>query len=135
MNGVINQVNSTKQKRRKNEKEAQKGQFFKPTEGLCFTQTIHTLLESYFMDVIAIKDEHQMSAIRSPAAVGKKLVKINHGTLQYQETKAGSAQAESCCVYVKPEIFLQHIHDILPKLLDCWADPVAHLLLLKSSMD
>ena len=26
------------------------------------------------------------------------------------------------------------MHDIIPKLFDCWADPVAHLLLLKSSM-
>ena len=40
--------------------------------------------------------------------------------------KAGSAQAESCCVYVKPKKCIQHIHDILPKLFDCWADPVAH---------
>ena len=45
------------------------------------------------------------------------------------------AQAESCGVYVKPEKFIQHMHDIIPKLFDCWADPVAHLLLLKSSMD
>ena len=43
----------------------------------------------------------------------------------------GSAQAGSCCVYVKPEKIMQHIHS---KLFDCWADPVAHLLLLKSSM-
>ena len=26
------------------------------------------------------------------------------------------------------------MHDIIPKLFDCWADPVAHLLLVKSSM-
>ena len=45
--------------------------------------------------------------------------------------KAGSAQAESCCVYVQPEKFMQHMHDIIPKLFDCWADPVAHLLLQK----
>ena len=48
--------------------------------------------------------------------------------------KAGSAQAESCCVYVKPEKFMQHMHGKIPKLFDCWADPVPHLLLLKSSM-
>jgi len=48
--------------------------------------------------------------------------------------KAGFAQAESCCVYVKPEKFMQHMHDITPKLFYCWADLVAHLLLLKSSM-
>ena len=48
--------------------------------------------------------------------------------------KAGSAQAESCCVYVKSEKFMQHMLDIFPKLFDCWANPVAHLLLLKSSM-
>ena len=47
--------------------------------------------------------------------------------------KAGFAQAESCCVYVKPENFMQHMHDIIPKLFDCWANPLAHLLLLKSS--
>ena len=29
---------------------------------------------------------------------------------------------------------MQHMHGIIPLLLDCWADPVAHLLLLKSSM-
>ena len=51
------------------------------------------------------------------------------------EMKAGSAQAESCCVYVKPEKFMQHMHNIIPKLFDCWADTVAHLFLLKSSMD
>ena len=43
-------------------------------------------------------------------------------------------QAESCCVYVKPEKFMQHMHGKIPLLFDCWADPVAHLLLLKSSM-
>ena len=43
-------------------------------------------------------------------------------------------QAESCYVYVKPEKFMQHMHGIIPKLLDCWADPVAHFLLIKSSM-
>ena len=47
---------------------------------------------------------------------------------------AGLAQAESCCVYVKPEKIMQHMHGIIPKLFYCWADPVAHLLLLKSSM-
>ena len=29
---------------------------------------------------------------------------------------------------------MQHMHGIIPKLFDCWANPVAHLLLLKSSM-
>ena len=42
--------------------------------------------------------------------------------------KAGSAQAESCCVYVKPEKIMQHMYGIIPYLFDCWADPVAHLL-------
>ena len=51
-----------------------------------------------------------------------------------KEMKAVLAQAESCCVYVKPQKIMQHMHDIIPKLFDCWADPVAHLLLLKSSM-
>ena len=48
--------------------------------------------------------------------------------------KVGLAQAESCCDYVKLEKIMKHMHDIIPKLFDCWADPVAHLLLLKSSM-
>ena len=30
---------------------------------------------------------------------------------------------------------MQQMHGIIPQLFDCWADPVAHLLLLKSSMD
>ena len=29
---------------------------------------------------------------------------------------------------------MQHMHGIIPKLFACWADPVAHLLLQKSSM-
>ena len=29
---------------------------------------------------------------------------------------------------------MQHMHNIIPQLFDCWADPVAHLHLLKSSM-
>ena len=60
---------------------------------------------------------------------------ISHGALQQQEMKAGSAQAESCCVYVKPEKLMQHMHGIISQLFDCWAYPVAHLLILKSSMD
>ena len=57
-----------------------------------------------------------------------------HGALQQYEMKAGSAQAESCCVYVKPEKLMQHMHGIISQLFDCWAYPVAHLLILKSSM-
>ena len=49
--------------------------------------------------------------------------------------KAGLAQAESFCVYVKSEKFMQHMHGMIPELFNCWADPIAHLLLLKSSMD
>ena len=48
--------------------------------------------------------------------------------------KAGTAQAKSCCVCVKPKKIMQKMHGIIPQLFDCWADPVAHLLLLKSSM-
>ena len=44
--------------------------------------------------------------------------------------KAGSAQAEICCVYVKPEKFMQHMYGINPLLFDCCANPVDHLLLL-----
>ena len=49
--------------------------------------------------------------------------------MQQQEMKAGSAQAKSYCVYVNPKNIIQHI---IPLLLDCWADPVAHLLLLRA---
>ena len=34
---------------------------------------------------------------------------------------------------LNPEKYMQHMHDIIPKLFDCWANPLAHLLLLKSS--
>ena len=43
--------------------------------------------------------------------------------------KAVLAQAESCCVYVIPQKIMQHMHGIIQKLFDCWANPVAHLLL------
>ena len=59
---------------------------------------------------------------------------LRHGALQQQEMKAGLAQAKSCFVYVKPEKFMLHMHDIIQYLFDCWADPVAHLLLPKRSM-
>ena len=48
--------------------------------------------------------------------------------------KAASAQAVSCCVYAKPQIMMQHMDDIIPYMFDCWAAPVVHLLLLKSSL-
>ena len=60
---------------------------------------------------------------------GKKIW-LGYGALQQQEMKAGLAQAESCCVYVKPEKFMQHMDGIIPQLFDCWAN---HLLLIKSS--
>ena len=41
--------------------------------------------------------------------------------------EAGSAQAESCCVYVKCKKFMQHMHGIIQWLFDCWADPVVYL--------
>ena len=56
-----------------------------------------------------------------------------HGALQ-KEMKAVTAQAESCCVYVKPPKIRHHMHGKIPQLFDCWAHPLAHLLLLKSSM-
>ena len=46
--------------------------------------------------------------------------------------KAGSVQAESCCIYVKPE---KIVLGIISQLFDCWTNPVAHLLPLKCSMD
>ena len=54
--------------------------------------------------------------------------------LVVEEMKAGSAQAKSYCVCVKPPKIMLHMHGIIPQLFDCWANPVAHLLLLKSSM-
>ena len=48
--------------------------------------------------------------------------------------KAVSDQAESYCVYVKPRKITQLMHDIIPYMVDCSADTVVHLLLLKSSM-
>ena len=47
----------------------------------------------------------------------------------------GLAQAESCCVNVKPKKIMQHMHGIIPYLFDFWAIPVAHLIILESSMD
>ena len=49
--------------------------------------------------------------------------------------KAVSAQAVSCCVHVNPSKIMLHMHDIIPYIFDCWADPVFHLILLKSSID
>ena len=46
--------------------------------------------------------------------------------------KAGLAEAESCCLYVKPQKIMQHMSGIIPFLFDCWADPVPHLLILKT---
>ena len=34
----------------------------------------------------------------------------------------------------EPQKIMQPIHGIIPYMFDCWADPVFHLLLLKSSM-
>ena len=45
------------------------------------------------------------------------------------------AQVVSCCVYDKPKKVMQHMHGIIPFMLDCWADPVVYLLILESSMD
>ena len=32
-----------------------------------------------------------------------------------------------------PKKMMQHMHGIIAYMLDCWADPVVHLLLLKST--
>ena len=40
----------------------------------------------------------------------------------------------NCCVYEKPEKIVQYMHGNISFMFDCWADPVVHLLLLKSSM-
>ena len=59
-----------------------------------------------------------------------------HGELFLQyEMKAVSAQVEeSCFVYVKPQKIKEHIHGIIPCMLDSWAHPFERLFLLKSSM-
>ena len=49
------------------------------------------------------------------------------------EMKAVYAQVV-CCVYVKPTKIMQPMHGIILYMFDCWADPVVHLLLLKSSL-
>ena len=46
--------------------------------------------------------------------------------------KSESAQAENCYVYVNPQKIMQQMHDIIPFMFDYWANPVAHLLLLKA---
>ena len=45
---------------------------------------------------------------------------------------AVAAQAESCCVYVKPKKIMPPMHGNI--LFGYWALPMAHLLILKSSM-
>ena len=58
----------------------------------------------------------------------------SHGAIQQKQMKAVLAQAESCCVYVKPRKFIKHMHGIIPCLFDCCVDSVVQLLLLKSSI-
>ena len=48
--------------------------------------------------------------------------------------KAVLAQIESFCVLSNHKNVIKYTHGIIPHLFDCWADPVVHLLLLKSSM-
>ena len=55
----------------------------------------------------------------------RSLVVVNEGWI---------SPSKICCVYVKTEKFMQHMHGMILYLFDCWADPVVHLLLLKSSM-
>ena len=45
-----------------------------------------------------------------------------------------SVQVESCSVYVKTQKVMQHMHGIIAYMLDCWADPVVHLLLLPNEL-
>ena len=42
--------------------------------------------------------------------------------------------SKSCCVYFQLTKIMQDMHGMASPLFDCWANPVAHLLLLKSSM-
>ena len=48
--------------------------------------------------------------------------------------KAVSAELVSCCVYDKTKKVMEHMYGIIPIMFDYWADPVVHLLLVKSSM-
>ena len=48
--------------------------------------------------------------------------------------KVVSAQVVNCCVYDKTLKVVQHMHGNIQHIFDCWADPVVHLLALKSSM-
>ena len=48
--------------------------------------------------------------------------------------KATSAQVKRCCVYDQPKNIMQQMHGNISYMLDCWANPVFHLLLLKSFM-
>ena len=48
--------------------------------------------------------------------------------------KAVLAQVVSCLVYDKPLKNMQHMHGIIPYIFACCANPVDHLLLLKTSM-
>ena len=54
-------------------------------------------------------------------------------SLFQKEMKAVWAQVVSWCVYDKPKNYVAH-DGFIPYIFDCWADPVVHLLLLKSSM-
>ena len=45
-----------------------------------------------------------------------------------------SAQVVSCCGLRTTKKSLQHTHSHIPHMFDHWADPVVHLLLLKSSL-
>ena len=55
-------------------------------------------------------------------------------TCTWSSLAEGSAQMSNCCVYEKPEKIVQYMHGNISFMFDCWADPVVHLLLLKSFM-
>ena len=48
--------------------------------------------------------------------------------------KAVSAQVVCYCVYDKSKQNKEDLHGTIPYMLDYWADPVVHLLLLEISM-
>ena len=87
------------------------------------------------LGVIKNQASGHFALILQTPSCSRMVDEISHGALQQQEMKAVSAQAKSCPVNVKSIKIMQHIHCIIPQLFDCWADPIVHLLLLKSSMD
>ena len=50
------------------------------------------------------------------------------------EMKAVSSKQKAVVFVLTPKKIMQCTHGIIPQLFDCWADPVAHFLLLKNPL-